>query len=124
VLDRKKLDALGCHDNRSGDLIVSPLPGYTMSNAGASGGQHCRFAEQNPLLLFRGPGFKPGATVDAAETIDVVPTLLRLVNVPPATSMDGKVIANALQDQHAQVRVGSAEKRKTPEGRVTRVPEF
>src|SRR5438132_9811911 len=29
VLDRKKLDALGCHDNRSGDLIVSPLPGFT-----------------------------------------------------------------------------------------------
>jgi hypothetical protein len=35
LLDRAKLDALGCHDNRSGDVIVSPLPGYTMSKAGA-----------------------------------------------------------------------------------------
>src|SRR6185369_3670933 len=56
VLDREKLDALGCHNNRSGDLIVSPLPGYTMSKAGAPGGQHGRFAERNPILFFRGPG--------------------------------------------------------------------
>src|SRR6476661_2290097 len=76
VLDREKLDALGCHDNRSGDVIVSPLPGYTMSNAGGRGGLHGRFAEQNPILFFRGPGFKRGATVDAAQTIDIVPTLL------------------------------------------------
>ena len=98
ILDRKKLDALGCHDNRSGDLIVSPLPGYTMSKAGASGGQHGRFAEQNPILFFRGPGFKQGVTVDAAATIDVVPTLLRLVNVSPARTVDGKVITDALQN--------------------------
>ena len=38
VLDREKLDALGCHDNRSGDLIMTPLPGYTMSRAGVTGG--------------------------------------------------------------------------------------
>src|SRR5205807_135908 len=43
VLDRNKLDSLGCHNNRSGDLIVVPLPGHTMSRAGASGGQHGRF---------------------------------------------------------------------------------
>jgi predicted AlkP superfamily pyrophosphatase or phosphodiesterase len=98
ILDRKKLDALGCHDNRSGDLIVGPLPGYTMSKAGASGGQHGRFAEQNPILFFRGPGFKQGATVDAAETIDVVPTLLRLVDISPASTLDGKVITGALQN--------------------------
>jgi arylsulfatase A-like enzyme len=97
VLDRDKLAALGCHDNRSGDVIVSPLPGYTMSGAGGRGGLHGRFTEQNPILFFRGPGFKRGAVVEAAQTIDVVPTLLRLVNVAPAKTVDGKVIAGALE---------------------------
>ncbi len=96
VLDRKQLDALNCHDNHSGDLIVSPLPGYTMSNAGKPGGQHGRFPEQNPILFFHGPGFTHG-TVDAAHTVDIVPTLLNLVHVEPAKTVDGKVINAALE---------------------------
>ncbi len=95
VLDRKQLDALGCHDSHSGDVIVSPLPGYTMSNAGKSGGLHGRFTEQNPILIFHGPGFAHG-TVEAAHTVDVVPTLLHLVGVPPAKTVDGAVITQAL----------------------------
>jgi predicted AlkP superfamily pyrophosphatase or phosphodiesterase len=98
VLDRKKLDALGCHNNRSGDLMVSPLPGFTMSHAGKEGGQHGRFAERNPVLFFRGPGFKQAATLDEAQTVDVVPTLLHLVNIPPASSVDGKVIPGVLSN--------------------------
>jgi predicted AlkP superfamily pyrophosphatase or phosphodiesterase len=97
VLDRARLDALGCHDNRSGDLIVSPLAGYTISNAGGKGGLHGRFAEQNPILFFRGPGIKRSSTVPAARTIDIVPTLLRVVNVPPAASVDGRAIEGALE---------------------------
>ena len=97
VLDRKRLDELGCHNDRSGDLIVSPLPGFTMSRAGEKGGQHGRFAEQNPILLFRGPGFKKGATVESAHTVDIVPTLLKLVGVEPAKTVDGKVITAALE---------------------------
>jgi arylsulfatase A-like enzyme len=93
ILDRARLDGLGCHDNHSGDLIVSPLPGYTISRSLLGGGQHGRFAERNPILFFRGPGFKKGATVEGAQTIDVVPTLLNLVSVPPASTVDGHVIA-------------------------------
>jgi len=96
VLDREKLDALGCHNNRSGDLIVSPLPGYTMSNAGKPGGQHGRFAEANPILFFHGPVFRQGITIDKGENVDVVPTLLHAVNIPPASTVEGKVISGAL----------------------------
>src|SRR5205814_1926402 len=74
VLDRKKLDALGCHDNRSGDLIVSPLPGYTMSHAGRNGGQHGRLTEQNPVPSFCGPGFNRGEPIHQADTVDVAPS--------------------------------------------------
>jgi hypothetical protein len=97
ILDRAKLDALNCHDNRSGDLIVSPLPGYTMSGGGNKGGLHGRFTEQNPILFFRGPGFKTGATIESARTVDVVPTLLRLVNISPAATVDGKIITEAFR---------------------------
>lgn len=99
VLDRKRLDALGCHDNRSGDVIVSPLPGYVMSGVGRTGGLHGQFTERNPILFFRGPGVKKGASVEGAQNIDVVPTLLSLVNVAPAATVDGRVIAGALQER-------------------------
>jgi predicted AlkP superfamily pyrophosphatase or phosphodiesterase len=97
ILDRNKLDALGCHNNHSGDMIVSPLPGYTVSRSLLGGGQHGRFAERNPILFFHGPGFKKGATVKGAQTIDVVPTLLSLVNVPPAGTVDGHMISEVLE---------------------------
>jgi arylsulfatase A-like enzyme len=97
ILDRSRLDALGCHDNHSGDLIVSPLPGYTISRNALGGGQHGRFAERNPILFFRGPGFKRGATVEGAQTIDVVPTLLNLVNIPSASTVDGHVITDVFE---------------------------
>src|SRR5205823_7593440 len=89
ILDRNRLDALGCHDNRSGDLIVSPLPGYTMSGAGGKGGIHGRFSEQNPILLFWGKGLA-GGTVNSADTSDVVPTLLQLIKIKTAPTVDGK----------------------------------
>jgi arylsulfatase A-like enzyme len=57
---------------------------------------HGRFAEQNPILFFRGPGIKHGITIDSARTIDVVPTLLRIINLPPAPTVDGHAIAAAL----------------------------
>ena len=98
VLGRKELEALGCHDNRSGDLIVSPKPGFTISNAGGPGGLHGRFAEQNPILFFRGPGFRRHATIGSARTVDIVPTLLRLVDVPPGSSAEGTVIAGGLEN--------------------------
>jgi predicted AlkP superfamily pyrophosphatase or phosphodiesterase len=97
LLDRQKLDKLGCHNNRSGDLVLSPLPGFTISRAGAKGGQHGRFTERNPILFFAGRGFKQGVIIDSAETVDVVPTLLRLVGVAPSKTVDGQAIVEALE---------------------------
>jgi predicted AlkP superfamily pyrophosphatase or phosphodiesterase len=92
VLDRAKLDALCCHNNYSGDLIVSPLAGYTMTGAGKRAGQHGRFSENNPVLFFSGCGIKKGATLESGRNVDVVPTLLSLVNVQPASTVDGHAL--------------------------------
>jgi len=35
--------------------------------------------------------------VEAARTIDVVPTLLHLVNLPPAKTVDGALIMGVLE---------------------------
>jgi predicted AlkP superfamily pyrophosphatase or phosphodiesterase len=100
VLDRERLNELGCHSNRSGDLIVNPLPGYTMSGAGKGGGQHGRFAENNPVLFFEGPGIKRGVTIQSARTVDIVPTLLKVAGVKPANTVDGRVIEEALDSEY------------------------
>jgi predicted AlkP superfamily pyrophosphatase or phosphodiesterase len=97
VLDRKKLDELGCHNNRSGDLIVSPLPGYVLSGVGRTGGLHGQFTERNPILFFYGPGVKKGATIESAQNIDVVPTLLSAVGIAPASTVEGRVIQGVFE---------------------------
>lgn len=98
VMGRERLDELHCHPELSGDLIIHPLPGYTLSHAGAPGGLHGRFTEADPVLLFHGPGIRRGATVERANTVDIVPTLLHLVGVPAAETVDGSVILEALAD--------------------------
>jgi predicted AlkP superfamily pyrophosphatase or phosphodiesterase len=98
ILGPKELAALGCHENRSGHLIVSPRPGYAMSNAGKAGGLHGRFAERNPILVFRGPGFRTGTTIRTARTVDIVPTLLRAVNIAPAATVEGNPVREALRE--------------------------
>jgi alkaline phosphatase D len=90
VLDRKKLDALGCHNNLSGDLIVSPLPGYVMSGANGKGGYHGTFDESSTIMIFTGPGVKKGTTIKEGRNIDIVPTLLYSVGVEAPSTVDGK----------------------------------
>jgi predicted AlkP superfamily pyrophosphatase or phosphodiesterase len=99
LLGRAELDALHAHNNRSGDYALVPLPGYAISNAGDPGGLHGRPAEKYGFLIFHGPGVRKGALVDAARSIDIVPTLLRLLNVPKAQSVDGIVIDQALESK-------------------------
>ena len=96
IMDRERLDELHCHPERSGDLIVHPLPGYTISGAGNPGGLHGRLTEADPVLILYGPGIRQGATVEEAHLVDIVPTLLHVVGVPPAETVDGSVIEGAL----------------------------
>jgi len=99
MLGREELDTLHAHNNRSGDYALVPLPGYTISNAGDPGGLHGRPAEKYGFLIFHGPGIRKGAMVNAARTVDTVPTLLSLLNVPKAETVDGIVIDQALESK-------------------------
>jgi arylsulfatase A-like enzyme len=96
VLDRERLRELNCHPQLSGDVIVHPLPGYTIEGAGSIGGQHGRFTEANPVLFFHGPGIRKGVVVERSENVDIVPTILAVVGVTPDATVDGRPIQGAL----------------------------
>lgn len=48
------------------------------------------FHRLNGILIARGPGVAPGATVNEARLIDVTPTVLALLHVPIPDNMDGR----------------------------------
>jgi predicted AlkP superfamily pyrophosphatase or phosphodiesterase len=79
----------------SGDYAVVPQPGFAMSNANSKGGLHGRPTEKNTMMILRGPGIKIDTIVAHAENIDIVPTIEYFLGVPPAKTVDGKVIKDA-----------------------------
>jgi len=92
ILERDKLDSLHCHNNLSGDVIVSPLPGYLFNDGGRTGGVHGVMTDRNPVIIFWGKNVQKGCTIPAGNIIDIVPTLLDLVNVKPASTVNGRVL--------------------------------
>lgn len=49
----------------------------------------------NGILIMRGPGIRPGTTIEGAELIDMAPTILHLLGEPVPAVMDGKVLTQA-----------------------------
>ncbi len=76
---------------RAGDMIVFAADGWTLRPEGP--GSHGGAGRRDRIvpLLLAGPGIRPGGTLDAARTVDLVPTLLKLLHVePPAgVAFDG-----------------------------------
>lgn len=93
---------------RSGDILVSAnwthdvnKGGYkgTTTQAGVAGhGTSSVYDIHNTLIAF-GPDFRERAVSDVPTgNVDLAPTLLRLLGVPAAPSMTGRVIEEALRD--------------------------
>ena len=53
----------------------------------------------NGMILMHGPWIQPGAMVQGATMYDVAPTVLRLVGLPPAADMKGRVLEDALRKE-------------------------
>ena len=77
--------------------------GYTgtiYSSGGVSGqGQHGSMgrSELHNILFARGPGFKEGLKVDAPSgNIDLTPTILKLLGLPPVEGMEGRALEEAV----------------------------
>ncbi len=69
--------------------------GFVRPNFGQSGDHR-----MNGMMVLAGPAIRRGQRIDTASMIDVAPTLLHLLGAPVATSMEGRVISQALTDEH------------------------
>ncbi len=86
------------HLQRSGDVMLSYRPEYiedTGTGRGVSYGSLYNYDVRVPLCFY-GPQFR-GSTFDApVESVDIAPTLARVLGVSPPSSAIGRVLAEAL----------------------------
>ena len=73
---------------RSGDLAVFAAPGWDFQAENKSGHGGIRSADVGVPLLIAGPGV-PHAALGAARTVDLAPTILKLLDRPLPPGMDG-----------------------------------
>lgn len=52
------------------------------------------------IFVARGPNIKSGVSLDNASVLDITPTLLRLLDLPLDQEMDGKVLEDAITEDH------------------------
>jgi len=79
------------------ELVITLRP-YAIWDASvpiAMHGQPSDLDAHVPLLLF-GRGVKRGAYDGRVNTVDIAPTLARLLDLTPAEPLDGRVLAEAL----------------------------
>ncbi|MCM2258532.1 MAG: alkaline phosphatase family protein [Vicinamibacteria bacterium] len=91
----------------AGDLYLVPRVGYEVHSGltgevvGASSrvgthGTAPERAKNKGMLLFHGPGVKPGADLGEVRQIDVAPTLCALLGLEPPKQATGQLLAGAL----------------------------
>jgi arylsulfatase A-like enzyme len=101
-------DVVRWNHPRSGDILVSSNWNRETNAAGVAGkttdGNVAGHGSSSPYdihntLIAAGPDFRERAVSDVpTSNVDIAPTLLRLLGLPPAPSMTGRVISEALRD--------------------------
>ena len=74
---------------RAGDIAVFAAPGWDFGARNRAGHGGLRPGDMHVPLLVAGPGIAKG-TLDSARTVDVMPTLLKLLGRPIPPGLDGK----------------------------------
>jgi predicted AlkP superfamily pyrophosphatase or phosphodiesterase len=87
--------ALSYVRGRSGDLVVSPKPGWMFTSAGTTHGSANPNDQRVPILLF-GAGIKPGQYDNEASPADVAPTLAALIDMT-LPKAEGRPLREALR---------------------------
>jgi hypothetical protein len=88
------------HAKRSGDLMLSYRPGYVEEfgqNRGISYGSLYNYDVKVPLCMY-GPSFRAGVFEGPVDSVDVAPTLARLLGVASPTSSVGRVLGEAFAE--------------------------
>jgi hypothetical protein len=88
------------HIRRSGDVMLSYRPEYVEDfgqGRGISYGSLYNYDVQVPLCLY-GPSFRTGMIDQSAESVDIAPTIARLMRIAAPSSTVGRVLIEALAE--------------------------
>jgi len=90
----------------AGALLAVTLQPFSvwMPDSIAEHGQPSELDSHVPLILW-GRGVKPGRFARRANTVDIAPTLARLLGISPLSLLDGRVLSEALAQGPAAVAV-------------------
>jgi predicted AlkP superfamily pyrophosphatase or phosphodiesterase len=80
-------------DEHPPDLVIQPVRGCLLTPypSGTSHGSPYEY-DRNVPLVFAGPGVTPGSSDEPAATIDIAPTLARLLGIPTPQGLDGRAL--------------------------------
>lgn len=100
------LEAVGCdHPTRAADILATPNWSDAPNDLGFPGGPFRGHSTLSPYemqvrLTVSGPAFKSGGLCSEIPTghIDLGPTILHLLDLPPAPTVDGRVLHELLAD--------------------------
>jgi predicted AlkP superfamily pyrophosphatase or phosphodiesterase len=88
------------HSKRSGDVMLSYGPEFIEEygeGRGVSYGSLYNYDVRVPLFFY-GPQFRPGVYEGAVESVDVAPTLARVMGVAEPSTSTGRVLGEALAE--------------------------
>ncbi|GAA3756167.1 hypothetical protein GCM10022205_49170 [Spinactinospora alkalitolerans] len=99
VHGRAELDAMGAAA-AEGDFVIEARPPYAFLDPGAVDGEehggHASVREAAAPLILAGAGIRRGAAPERPETVDVIPTVSRLLGVDPPADAQGRVLHEVL----------------------------
>jgi predicted AlkP superfamily pyrophosphatase or phosphodiesterase len=82
---------------RLGDTSAAVTSIYSVPNFYGAHGHDSALPSMSAILYAAGPSLKKGKTVDVVRNIDVAPTVLEILGVAPAPTVDGEVIVEILE---------------------------
>jgi hypothetical protein len=70
---------------------------YSVPNFYGAHGHNSTLPSMSAIFYAAGPSLEKGKTVDVVRSIDVAPTVLEILGVAPAPTVDGEVISTILR---------------------------
>ena len=95
--------------HRAGDdavvLVLSDHGHHAAKPGGVFSGEH---GDAPPgIIVAAGPGVRPGGTIADATLLDIAPTVLAILGVPPAADMPGRVLPELVPGFRDSMRVAT-----------------
>src|SRR5262245_58384333 len=83
---------------RLGDAL-DPAPVYSVPNFYGAHGHDSALPSMSAILYAAGPSIRSDVRLRRAHNIDIAPTVMEILGVPPAATVDGEVLHRILKDR-------------------------